>query len=116
MGGIDYNKNGTGEIDKRKAIKVIASGTYGKFTKESSFDLDNAYLINAESSILVNELISEGWSFFLNVENNDELLWEADFTRKLDSGLYDNHRSGYSKDPNVAINDAYINIKKGNRL
>jgi len=70
----------------------------------------------------INELIEQGWEFFLhygdhktycNIETNS---WEADFTRRLDNGLWDNHKSGYGESADIAVNIAYKHIKKGNRL
>jgi len=71
-------------------------------------------LLNDLATAQINEMVEAGWSFMLNVENKKE--WEADFTKKLPSGLWDNHETGNDESPNVAVHKAYQNIKEGRRL
>jgi hypothetical protein len=79
-------------------------------------------LINAISTNQINELLKDGWEFMLHYGDHktfcdiQEACWEADFTRLINNGLWDNHESGYDVDPNIAINIAYKNIKNGIRL
>lgn len=77
---------------------------------------------------LVEELIKKKWQFDLvytdmytygskKYQKIKGMRWEADFTKRLKGGLWDNHESGVSKDdPNEAIKLAYDNIKTGKRL
>lgn len=78
--------------------------------------------INQNSKDQINELIGLGWEFMLcygeyhsycDIEGS---CWEADFTKKMINGKWDNHESGYSIIVDEAINKAYYNIKNGNRL
>jgi hypothetical protein len=68
------------------------------------------------------ELIEQGWEFFLHYGDHStysdiqEPCWEADFTRKLKNGKWDNHEDGYGLTPDIAIEKAYNNIKNGVRL
>lgn len=77
--------------------------------------------ITQESLDKVNELIREGWEFMLSCSSisydneTGERSWEADFTRKV-VNRWDNHESGFNPDPNVAIAEAYDNIRNGRRL
>jgi hypothetical protein len=78
--------------------------------------------ITKESSSKVKELTDAGWQFMLHYSDEysyecdiEGSYWCADFTRKLPNRLYDNHKSGYSLDPNKAIEIAYHNIKNGIR-
>lgn len=41
------------------------------------------------------------------------ICWESDFTRKLPNGLWDNHEVGHGDTPDIAIENAYANIKNG---
>lgn len=80
--------------------------------------------INEKSNKLIEELIQEGWEFSIawtqscsEFQGVAEKVWDADFTRKKSDGLWDNHQSGISEsDPNLAIQRAYENIKKGRLL
>ena len=84
--------------------------------------MENKNLINKETSLKIKELTDKDWEFTLHFGDNttwgslDGISWEADFTRKKKNGLWDNHESGHSLDPNEAINKAYSNIKNGIRL
>ena len=75
-------------------------------------------LLTEKASEQINELISKGWEFMLNYGSNvginlKQFGWEADFTRKLKNGGWDNHKPGYSKlNPSMAVYRAYDNIKK----
>lgn len=79
-------------------------------------------LLSAVASNQVNELIKQGWEFALHYGNHEtycdirEPSWEADFTRKKENGLWDNHECGYDHSPDGAIKMAYNNIKNGVRL
>ena len=81
-------------------------------------------MIIASTENLVKKLIADNWQFMLVyapvVHSSTELpewCWEADFTKQLLSGVYDNHESGFhSTDPNEAIKEAYQNVKDGKRL
>jgi hypothetical protein len=73
--------------------------------------------LSTESKMLIDELISSGWHFMLNIGSEaDPGIWEADFTRKLENGFWDNHKVGFSTNVNEAIKQAYNNIKNGIRL
>ena len=69
---------------------------------------------------LIKELIAEGWSFDLvwtDMHSEGNFRWEADFTRRIEGGKWDNHESGIdADDPNEAIREAYDNIRSGKRL
>lgn len=79
-------------------------------------------LLGVVASNQVNELINNGWEFTLHYGDHktyckiQEPSWEADFTRKKDNGLWDNHECGYDNSPDGAIRKAYNNIKNGVRL
>jgi hypothetical protein len=79
-------------------------------------------LLGVVASNQVNELIEKGWQFSLNYGDHktycdiQEPCWEADFTRRKENGLWDNHECGYSHSPDSAIRMAYNNIKNGVRL
>jgi hypothetical protein len=80
-------------------------------------------LLGVVASNQVNELIKQGWEFTLHFGDNrtwcdiiEQPCWEADFTRKKDNGLWDNHESGYGNSPDLAIEKAYNNIINGVRL
>lgn len=79
-------------------------------------------LLGVVASKQVNELINQGWEFTLHYGYHKtycdikEPSWEADFTRKKDDGLWDNHECGYGNSPDCAIRKAYNNIKNGVRL
>ena len=70
----------------------------------------------------IKEMIKDGWEFYLHFGDHseystiDQPSWEADFTRKLDNGKWDNHQCGYADSPDSAINDAYLIVKNGFRL
>jgi hypothetical protein len=69
----------------------------------------------------ITELINKGWQFMLTYEQRTTGIgprgYEADFTRKLKNGLWDNHELGHSlNDPGEAVCCAYRNIKEGKRL
>lgn len=74
----------------------------------------------------IEELISDGWEFFLNFGDhtyNDVVKydfknsqWLADFTRKMENGLWDNHEVGLGDTIDEAINIAYHNIKNAKKL
>ncbi len=78
--------------------------------------------INQNSQNQINELIGLGWEFMLHYGKHDTYCkiktnsWEADFTKRKDDGLWDNHESGYSLMVDEAINIAYNNIKNEVRL
>ena len=80
------------------------------------------FLLFSEDIQKVEELISDGWEFYLNYGDHtfecgfETINWEADFTRKLETGGYDNHESGYGDTAGLAINQAYQNIKQEKRL
>ena len=82
--------------------------------------MDKLKMITQEIWDLVEEFIKDGWEFDLlwtDWKKEGNFRWEADFTRRLDNGLWDNHEEGISKDdPNIAIKNAYNNIKTGKRL
>ena len=81
------------------------------------------FTISKESQNKVEELINDGWDFFIHFGDNydmdecdiKEKCFEVDFTRQLEDGGYDNHVDGYDINPNIAIAIAYNNIKSGNR-
>ena len=78
-------------------------------------------LISQESTDKINELIKDGWEFTLHYGDHtmfgvQHIGWEGDFTRSLESGLWDNHECGYGSTPDEAINNTYNNIKNGKRL
>ena len=79
-------------------------------------------LLGVVASNQVNELIKNGWEFSLHYGDHktycdiQEPSWEADFTRKMDNGLWNNHESGYDNSPDGAIRKAYNNIKNGVKL
>jgi hypothetical protein len=79
-------------------------------------------LLNERSVQQINELIKDNWEFSLHFGDHqfdcDLKLpsWEADFTKRLETGKWDNHKCGYSYVPDEAINSAYMNIKNGVRL
>ena len=77
-------------------------------------------LINEKSTDMINELIKDGWHFTLTwcdiLSKENEMKWEADFTKRMTNGLWDNHKDGESLDVNKAIEIAYNNIKTGKRL
>jgi len=78
-------------------------------------------LINPESTAKINELIKDGWEFTLHYGDHtsfgqQHIGWESDFTRRLESGLWDNHECGYGSTPDESINNTYNNIKTGKRL
>ena len=79
-------------------------------------------LLGVVASNQVNELIKQGWEFTLHHGDHktycdiQEPCWEADFTRKKDDGLWDNHECGYGNSPDLAIENAFNNIKNGVRL
>jgi hypothetical protein len=84
---------------------------------------DNNSLLSVAAYNQVTELIKQGWEFTLHYGDNSawckdmqQPCWEANFTRKKDNGLWDNHESGYCSSPDSAIEIAYNNIKKGVRL
>lgn len=83
---------------------------------------NNIPLLNMVNTTKINELIKEGWEFSLHFGNHSKWCdisgnsWEADFTKKMENGLWDNHESGYGVTPDNAVNLAYDNIKEGNRL
>ena len=74
----------------------------------------------------IEELIGDGCEFSLHFgvhKNNDTVKydfnnsqWLADFTRKMENCLWDNHESGLSDTIDGAINIAYHNIKNGKKL
>lgn len=79
-------------------------------------------LIGKRATHAVLALMNEGWEFMLhygdhtgysNIGGNS---WEANFTRKLEHGGWDNHECGYALTPNAAVMAAYKNIKEGRRL
>jgi len=76
-------------------------------------------MITEEAANKINELIQKGWEFSLHHGEDicgkvKGITWEADFTKKKENGLWDNHESGYHKDnPSIAIIEAYDNIILG---
>lgn len=81
------------------------------------------FKISEVSYVMINSLIDDGWDFFLNygdcIGDGSELeghIWECDFTRMMEDGLWDNHKPGYSYDVNEAIKIAYHNIRNGIKL
>ena len=78
--------------------------------------------IGVLASKKVQELLDDGWEFTLHYGDHSTYCnikvpsWEADFTRRLRSGLWDNHKDGYALTVDGAIDDAYYNIKNGIRL
>ena len=102
---------------------------YGK-PKAIMHKLDKIYdefeanaILNDTSNAIIKELISQGWDFMLHYGHHEleskiikGLSWEADFTRKMENGLWDNHECGYALSPNDAVNMAYNNIKTGKKL
>lgn len=79
-------------------------------------------LLGVVASNKVNELIKDGWEFMLHYGDHasycdiQEPCWEADFTRRKDNGLWDNHKCGYDNSPDLAVEKAYNNVKNGVRL
>ena len=77
-------------------------------------------MINEECTHLIRELIQQDWQFMLtwtDLDKKGTWYWEADFSRQLPNGRYDNHESGFDDcNPNIAIKQAYQNIKDGKRL
>jgi hypothetical protein len=85
--------------------------------------MENAEItIGANATAQINELIQLGWDFFLHYGDHetyceiDGYSWEADFTKRKDDKLWDNHESGYGLTASDAITNAYNNIKNGKRL
>ena len=84
--------------------------------------MENDYLLKKETTTKIKELTKDGWEFTLHFGDHstecpvNENTWEADFTRKMKNGLYDNHKCGYSLSADEAVNKAYSNIKNGVRL
>lgn len=84
--------------------------------------MDENNLISKETYLKTIELIKEGWEFTLHFGDHSTWCslkvnsWEADFTRKMKNGLWDNHKCGYSLSADEAVNKAYSNIKNGVRL
>ena len=74
----------------------------------------DGYLLNELATTEIRQLVEAGWYFMLNIEKKDE--WEADFTRKIPGGWYDNHEVGGGTTANEAVHNAYQNIKQGKRL
>ena len=74
-------------------------------------------VLTTETYNKINELINKGWEFTLHYGIHRRSIntpdWEADFTRKLSTGLWDNHMQGYGATPNIAIDMSYMNIKNG---
>ena len=93
-----------------------------EFFKYSKHILSNDnQLLNELATSQIKELIDDGWLFMLDygqsgTGNKTPIQWEADFTRKLSNGLYDNHKSGHGNSPNDAVHNAYQNIKLGIKL
>jgi len=79
-------------------------------------------LLGVVASNQVNELIKQGWEFTLHYGDHktycdiQEPSWEADFTKRKNNGLWDNHECGYGNSPDDAIRKAHNNIKNGVRL
>jgi len=79
-------------------------------------------LLGVVASNQVNELLEQDWEFTLHFGDHETYCdikkpsWEADFTRKKENGLWDNHECGYDNTPDGAIRKAYNNIKNGVRL
>lgn len=80
-------------------------------------------LLTPKASRLIKELIGKGWSFMLAYDDmnrgkyDGKMCWSADFTRRLKSGKYDNHKDGISfKNPSYAVKKAYWNVKNHNKV
>lgn len=81
-------------------------------------------IIDNETSNKIESLISDGWEFYLHYGNHEtycdknmpQINWEADFTRKLKNGKWDNHKCGYGIEPTEAINIAIYNVLNGIKI
>lgn len=84
--------------------------------------MNNKFHISENSTYLINELINEGWEFMLHYGDHETYCdrpnsyWEANFTRQKNDGKWDNHRCGYGENADIAIKEAYDNIRNGLRL
>ncbi len=77
------------------------------------------FVITESAKRKIEELCNEGWEFDLCYSSimSDSMQWEADFTRSLPNGRWDNHEFGVSKNnPSKAIEQAYKNIRTGKKV
>lgn len=74
--------------------------------------------ITEDASAKVDELIQQGWELTITWGNslNPEILtqrWEACFTRRLPSGLFDNHEEAVGLDLSAVLIEACNYVRDG---
>jgi len=74
-------------------------------------------MLSEQSEEWINELILEGWNFYLSYEKSikGETSWWADFTRRNGS-MWENYEMGEAQNPDSAIQEAYWNIRNGVKM